>query len=508
MLTRSLRETAVQPHFFDLAVVGAGPGGSAAALSAARAGLSVIVFDPRPETDKPCGEGILPPGVRALRELDLDEVLGAGRSFDSIRYRVEGALPLVVPLQGTGISLQRPRLAAWLVEALSREPRVELVRERAVAERCPRGGFALHAGRESFRARALVVADGGQGSCAPWLRRDAARPASFARGGNATPTHTLSGERIGIRMRSDSGERIGIRMRSGSGERIGMRFRALAAEPLDAVEVHLGGGPEIYLTPLPDGIVNVAVLFGRMPEGARGTSELLEHALAAHPAAAARLGETVTRPACRKLGARRRRVAGDATFAVGDAGGGVDPILGCGVSIALTTGIQAGRAAAALCAGADPGDVDRMYRRAYRRDTHGRRHLALFLRAISAHRFSARALVRLGRAAPALARALVGIAIGACTTSARASGGADVPSARYAPSTRTARASCASGSTESAESWSTSAAAAGSCRCHWREQGGARWASTRRSRACAPHATQRETHRRRSCARAASALRS
>src|SRR6185436_14788508 len=42
---------------FDVAVIGAGPAGAAAALSAARAGLSVALFEPQAELDKPCGEG-------------------------------------------------------------------------------------------------------------------------------------------------------------------------------------------------------------------------------------------------------------------------------------------------------------------------------------------------------------------------------------------------------------------------------------------------------------------
>ena len=47
----------------DVAVVGAGPAGAAAALFAAQSGRRVVVFDratfPR---DKACGEGLMPPG--------------------------------------------------------------------------------------------------------------------------------------------------------------------------------------------------------------------------------------------------------------------------------------------------------------------------------------------------------------------------------------------------------------------------------------------------------------
>ncbi|MCA1740174.1 MAG: FAD-dependent oxidoreductase, partial [Actinobacteria bacterium] len=53
----------------DLLVVGAGPGGSATAYHAARAGLSVLLLDrqsfPR---DKPCGDGLM---THATEEVTL-----------------------------------------------------------------------------------------------------------------------------------------------------------------------------------------------------------------------------------------------------------------------------------------------------------------------------------------------------------------------------------------------------------------------------------------------------
>ncbi|MDY5840297.1 MAG: geranylgeranyl reductase family protein, partial [Corynebacterium camporealensis] len=57
------------PKLFDVAVVGAGPSGSAAAIHAARAGWEVTLIDaaefPR---DKTCGDGLTP---RAMHQLDL-----------------------------------------------------------------------------------------------------------------------------------------------------------------------------------------------------------------------------------------------------------------------------------------------------------------------------------------------------------------------------------------------------------------------------------------------------
>jgi menaquinone-9 beta-reductase len=65
------------PPQCDVLVVGAGPAGSAAAITLARAGLDVVLVDhhafPR---EKVCGDGLIPDAHRALRRLGvLDEVM-------------------------------------------------------------------------------------------------------------------------------------------------------------------------------------------------------------------------------------------------------------------------------------------------------------------------------------------------------------------------------------------------------------------------------------------------
>lgn len=70
------------PSVCDVLVIGAGPAGSASAMTLARAGLDVVLIDshafPR---DKVCGDGLIPDAHHALRKLGvLDEVLAQAQA--------------------------------------------------------------------------------------------------------------------------------------------------------------------------------------------------------------------------------------------------------------------------------------------------------------------------------------------------------------------------------------------------------------------------------------------
>ena len=73
-------QTGPVPQLWDLVVVGAGPAGSTAALSALRVrpGASVLLLDradfPR---DKPCGDGIAPHVLDVLSRLGVEDVVAA-----------------------------------------------------------------------------------------------------------------------------------------------------------------------------------------------------------------------------------------------------------------------------------------------------------------------------------------------------------------------------------------------------------------------------------------------
>lgn len=75
------------PARCDVLVVGAGPAGSAAAITLARTGLEVVLIDqhafPR---DKVCGDGLIPDAHKALRKLGvLDEVMAQAQPCSHVR---------------------------------------------------------------------------------------------------------------------------------------------------------------------------------------------------------------------------------------------------------------------------------------------------------------------------------------------------------------------------------------------------------------------------------------
>ena len=68
----------------DVAVIGAGPAGAAAAIRAARGGARVMVFEKgSPGRDKVCGDGLTPRAVAALDELGID--LDGAHRIDGLR---------------------------------------------------------------------------------------------------------------------------------------------------------------------------------------------------------------------------------------------------------------------------------------------------------------------------------------------------------------------------------------------------------------------------------------
>ena len=370
----------------DVLVAGAGPAGVAAALTAARAGLEVIVVDrARFPRDKPCGEGLL---VRACAQLAL---LGLGAAvaaqalpLEAIafatrdgRRRAVGALVDREGRPAHGLGIRRLALDALLAAAAA-EPGVRLVEGCAVrAPWIARGRVVgLVTDRGPIAARGVIVADGLGSPLRAALGLDARRKATGAATGGAR------GE-----------ERLGLRA----------HYRVARLPFGRTVEVRIGGGLEHYVTPVADDLVELAVLGTRRSFAA---ARLSARTFATPPSLAEALGGA--RPLVgggeRVLGAgplrrRARAVITDGALLCGDAAGYVDAITGEGVGLALEGGVAAGEELA----------------RAIRRD--GRAHLDALAPYARRHRTLVRDAERLTELVLLLARAdgIAARAIGALT---------------------------------------------------------------------------------------------
>lgn len=132
---------------YDVIVVGAGPGGSAAALAALRAdpGARVLLLDRAPlGRDKVCGDGVGPDAVDVLTGLGLGTVLRPEES--ARRFRVTSSSGLTVV--GT------PPAPGFVV------PRAELDRRLATAAVAAGAHLLRHTVRGVVRDRSGVVVDG------------------------------------------------------------------------------------------------------------------------------------------------------------------------------------------------------------------------------------------------------------------------------------------------------------------------------------------------------------
>lgn len=318
---------------FDVAVVGAGPAGSAAANLLAREGVRVALIEraafPRP---KPCAEYLSPEAGRVLARLGVLPAIEAegpahlmgmrvvspdGTSFVG---RFSGARP-DRPFTPYGLALPRERLDQLLAEAAAAAGATLLERTRVEqVARTSSGDAALAArgpgGRVWIRAPLVVGADGLQSRVARWLR--VAR-----RGGR---------RRLALVAHVEG-----------------------AADPGDLGEMHVGPGAYVGIAAVGHGLTNVSVVgdVARLPDGDVATR--WRAALNRFPAVLDRLrGARLVSPV-RAVGPFARwttSAASDGTLLVGDAADFYDPFTGEGIYAALRGAeLAAGRALAALAAG-------------------------------------------------------------------------------------------------------------------------------------------------------------
>ncbi|GGQ41137.1 NAD(P)/FAD-dependent oxidoreductase [Couchioplanes azureus] len=142
---------------FDVAVVGAGPAGSAAALAARRAGASVLLLDragfPR---DKPCGDGIAAEALDVLADLGVTGVTHGFPPVAGLRLVAPGGVEVARPLPRPAHTVPRRIFDARLVETAVRAG-AELRRHTVRAIRWSPSGVVLD---DRIEARVVIGADG------------------------------------------------------------------------------------------------------------------------------------------------------------------------------------------------------------------------------------------------------------------------------------------------------------------------------------------------------------
>lgn len=298
----------------DVVIAGGGPIGLATALELRARGLTVVVLEPRAGTiDKACGEGLMPGALAALARLGVDP---AGHALRGIRYQDARRAVTHRYRSAAGRGVRRTVLHDAL-RARAAEVGIETRHER-VESIAQHNDHVVVGG---MRARWLIGADG---------------------------LHSTVRATVGLDRPSRASTR--------GGRRYGLRQHFAVAPWSDLVEVTYLPDAELYVTPVDDGTVGIAVLAPRPLD--------LEAALAQAPDVKDRLAGAAEASTLRGAGALRQRTrartAGRVAL-VGDASGYVDALTG--------EGLRVGLAQAEVLADCLERDDLRGYERAWARST-------------------------------------------------------------------------------------------------------------------------------------------
>jgi flavin-dependent dehydrogenase len=307
---------------YDVAIVGAGPAGSASAILLARAGSRVALVDratfPR---DKPCAEYLSPAAEPLLTDLGVMEQLEATRPARLRGFRIyapsggmiQGDFAATRDAQGrslfeTGLAIPRLRLDATLAEA-AQEAGAELYMNWRLAQLAREDGVwrLTPVGEgEPIMTRLLLAADG---------------------------VHSTVARRLGLHETS--------RMRKVA---LVAHMRGIAGMG-EYGEMHVAGRRYVGIAPLepPDigDLCNVAMVVDEKRDGrnlAGRPERFLLEALETFPKLRGRLDAVrVTRRtlSVSRLTVRAKRFSDEGLLLVGDATGYYDPFTGEGIYRAL-----------------------------------------------------------------------------------------------------------------------------------------------------------------------------
>jgi flavin-dependent dehydrogenase len=297
----------------DVFIIGGGPAGLAVAIAARQKGLRAIVADgAAPPIEKPCGEGMMPETLAALRELGVQIPGGQRQKFRGICFAQQGARVAADFPQGPGIGLRRPVLHERLI-ARAEECGVQMLWNTTVSGM---DAESVHLSHGKIHARWIVGTDGQGSRVRRWAGLDATR----------------------------------------SNKARYTRRRHYRVQPWSSyVEIHWSSHAQAYVTPIGPEELCIVVMAERA-EHASFDSALRELPELREKLGGARLSGR-ERGAITAMRSLRNVQRGNVALA-GDASGGVDAITGEGLRLAFRQALLLADAMAA-------GDL-RPYQRAHR----------------------------------------------------------------------------------------------------------------------------------------------
>ncbi len=311
----------------DLAIIGGGPAGTAAALEARRRGLRVAVWErDRFPRHKVCGEFISAEALPWLWQ-EIPQSLARGAAIHRAEFISAKGFQwgFSLPHSARGLSRHLLDAALWesAAEAGVEEHPGEGIRSvRKLSGPGDENVWELESlGGVGQTAKTLIVA------CGRWWHLEGfPSPARQAKPG---------------------------------GEWIGAKAHFAGLKPRASVEMYLFPGGYCGLAPIEDGKCNVCCLVNQhriRDVGSSGMDNLSAWLarVSCHPALQARLrGAAQVSPVVTTAPVRleRRSATKDGALLVGDASGFLDPFTGEGISMALHSGRLAGNAIAESLAG-------------------------------------------------------------------------------------------------------------------------------------------------------------
>jgi flavin-dependent dehydrogenase len=383
---------------FDVAIVGAGPAGAAAAILLARQGCCVGLIDkatfPR---DKACAEYMSPAIEGILKRLGVLEQVEAarparlrgfdlysptGRTFRADFAGVTG--PDGVPYYEYGLALPRHIFDHLLVEQARSEGVTVLEGTRLLDFEIERGSRQVSVSAAVRTTQPAPVSHAPAGSAASASAADSDN--ADAQSSTALSTTTLRARLLVAAdgVHSMIARRLGVQRPSARHRKIALVTHMRGIRDLGRYgEMHVGRGRYVGLAPLepPEvgDLCNVAVVVDEREASrlAGRVDAFFDEALQGFPALAPRLAEarrTKNILAVSRLAVSAQRFSAEGLMLVGDATGFYDPFTGEGIYRALRGAeLLAGVAGAALAAGDCSAARLRAYDRLHRREFAGKR---------------------------------------------------------------------------------------------------------------------------------------